>query len=421
MKKQLFSIMMLLATNGAAWAQNSIVVEDFTIPENGEGRIVLKYVFDKEGAYSGYGFKLITPTGIGFYLDGDGDATCELAACHDKSHGSTAHWNDVDGGFLKVAVTSQKSASISGMSGVLMEIPVKADPTLKEGDVLTGKIEDIILVRVDGAKSKPDNSTFTITIGPKADSRMILDETSTVKPEAATGVDVRVRRTLTADVWNTIVLPFSMTSQQMAEAFGDGVQLADFTGCEATYANEDDYYASAIKVSFSDASAIEANHPYIIKVKEPISEFTVDGVDINPEEDLSVNRDEYRTGSGTKKDPYVYHYNSFVGTYMANTDVPELTIFLNGNKFWYSTGLTKMRAYRAYFDFYDVLADVEGAESKISFVVDGEATDIMGILAPRYVEGDVYNVQGLHVGKDVDMNRLPKGIYIVNGKKYSVK
>ncbi len=284
-------------------------------------------------------------------------------------------------------------------------------------------MEGIAISDHEHAQDIADSEKFqtTITVLPPLDSRTVLDETSTVMPEAATGVDVRVRRTLTADVWNTIVLPFSMTSQQMAEAFGDGVQLADFTGCEATYDNEDDEYASAIKVNFSDVSVIEANHPYIIKVKEPISEFTVDGVDINPEEDLSVNRDEYRTGSGTKKDPYVYHYNSFVGTYIANTDVPEQTIFLNGNKFWYSTGLTKMKAYRAYFDFYDVLADVEGAESKISFVVDGEATDIMGISAPRYVEGDVYNVQGLHVGKDVDMNRLPKGIYIVNGKKYSVK
>ena len=50
-----------------------------------------------------------------------------------------------------------------------------------------------------------------------------------------------------------------------------------------------------------------------------------------------------------------------------------------------------------------------------------EATDIVGISSPRYIVGDVYNVQGLHVGKDVDMSRLPKGIYIVNGKKYTVK
>ena len=421
MKKKLLSIMMLFAMNGMAWAQNSIVVEDFTIPENGEGRIVLNYSFDKKGTYSGYGFKLITPTGIGFILDSDGDATCELAACHDKSHGSIAHWNDVDGGFLKVAVTSTKSASISGVSGMLLEIPVKADPTLKEGDILTGKIEAIDLISVDGTKSHPDNSTFKITIGAKADSRTILDETSTVMPEVASGVDVRVKRTLVANEWNTIVLPFAMTSQQMAEAFGDGVQLADFTGCEATYANEDDDYASAIKVSFSNASAIEANHPYIIKVKEPISEFTVDGVDINPEEELSVDRDEYRTGSGTKKDPYVYHYNSFVGTYVAETEVPNQTLFLNSNKIWYSMGKTKMKAFRAYFDFYDVLADVEDAEAKIIFVVDDNLTNISGIPTRRMMEDDIYNVQGMRMGKVSDMKRLRKGIYIVNGKKQVIK
>lgn len=196
------------------------------------------------------------------------------------------------------------------------------------------KMEGIVISDHVNANDIADTEKFqtTIKVLPPLDTRTLLDETSTVMPEAAVGVDVRVKRTLTANVWNTIVLPFPMTSQQVGEAFGDGVQLADFTGCEAKYEKEGDAYASSIKVNFSsDVTAIEANHPYIIKVKEPIKEFTVDGVDINPEEEPSVDRDEYRTGTGTKKDPYVYHYNSLIGTYMADTDVPEQTLFLNGN------------------------------------------------------------------------------------------
>lgn len=401
-------MIMLLATNGVALAQNSIVVEDFTIPQNGEGMMILKYSFDKEGAYSGYGFKLITPAGIEYFLDSDGDATCELANCHDKSHGSIAHWNDSEGGFLKVAVTSQKSASISGVSGKLLEIPVKAGSSLKEGDVLIGKIEAIDLIGVDGTKSHPDNSTFKITIGAPADTRTILDETSTEMPEAATGVDVRVKRSLVADVWNTIVLPFAMTSQQVKEAFGDGVQLADFTGYEPSY--DDDDNVTGIKVGFSSVSAIEANHPYIIKVKESISEFTVDGVDINPDKPINAVIKRSRK-----------QWSEMIGTYVANTIIPEQTIFLNDNKFWYSTGTTKMKAFRAYFDFYDVLADVEASEAKVSFEVNDEVTDIANISEPRMINGEVYNVQGLFVGKDVDLKQLPKGIYIVNGKKITVK
>ena len=35
--------------------------------------------------------------------------------------------------------------------------------------------------------------------------------------------------------------------------------------------------------------------------------------------------------------------------------------------------------------------------------------------------GDVFTLQGVHVGKDIELNTLPKGIYIVNGKKLMIK
>ena len=39
--------------------------------------------------------------------------------------------------------------------------------------------------------------------------------------------------------------------------------------------------------------------------------------------------------------------------YVAGTTVEDQMLFISGGKFWYSTGLTKMNGYRAYFDFYD--------------------------------------------------------------------
>ena len=149
-------------------------------------------------------------------------------------------------------------------------------------------------------------------------------------------------------------------------------------------------------------------------MKDAISEFTVDGVDIEVEEEPSVDKDEYRTGSGTKKDPYVYHYNSFVGTYVADTEVPELALFLNDNKFYYSTGATKMKAFRGYFDFYDVLTEVENAEARISFVIDEDwMTGISDV--KREDDSLYYNLKGMRVAKP------GKGLYIVNGKKMVIK
>ena len=404
MKKYLFIMFTCLLGWGNVMADN-IIINDVTIPQGGMAELAVGYIFTSEDAKVGFTLPFIFPKGIKFATDGDGEPLYVQGEAI-KKFSITFVGNNIQ------AFPSSENSTIKGTGGTLLTLYISAAAELEVGSTYEVLVKaPLFQVKQDGKTEdmKLNDYSFKVTIGDPLDSRTVLDETSTVMPEAATGVDVRVRRTLTADVWNTIVLPFSMTSQQMAEAFGDGVQLADFTGYETSYDEEDNVVA--IKVSFSNIFAMEANHPYIIKVKEPISEFIVDGVDIDPVED-PVNAVIKRTRK---------QCSEMIGTYVANTDVPKQTIFLNGNKFWYSTGLTKMRAYRAYFDFYDVLADVEGAESKISFVVDGEATDIMGILAPRYVEGDVYNVQGLHVGKDVDMNRLPKGIYIVNGKKYSVK
>ena len=53
-------------------------------------------------------------------------------------------------------------------------------------------------------------------------------------------------------------------------------------------------------------------------------------------------------------------------------------------------------------------------------MIDDAPTSIEGIESAN-VDGDVYTLQGIYVGRDVDKNRLPKGIYIIDGKKTFVK
>ena len=108
---------------------------------------------------------------------------------------------------------------------------------------------------------------------------------------------------------------------------------------------------SVAPVNFANATAIEANHPYIIKVSEAITEFTVDGVDVEPEDEPVV-----ATVKRTRK-----QWSEMIGMYVADTEIPSKTLFLNSNKFYYSTGATKTKAFRAYFDFFDVLTDVDNS------------------------------------------------------------
>jgi len=234
-----------------------------------------------------------------------------------------------------------------------------------------------------------------------------LDESLTTAPETMADVDVVVKRTIKADEWSTICLPFAMTEEQVKEAFGSDVQLADFTGVETT--KDGDGNVTHIRVNFSDATAIEANHPYIIKVSEAVSEFMVEGVDISPVAEPSVERDEQTVKIG--KNTYT-SYNRFIGTYAAETTVPEMTLFLSGNQFWYSTGATKMKGYRAYFDFYDVLSEVELSSARISMAFDETITGVEGLKNSRMERlNTYYNLAGQRVAQP------SKGLYIVDGKK----
>ena len=94
---------------------------------------------------------------------------------------------------------------------------------------------------------------------------------------------------------------------------------------------------------------------------------------------------------------------------------PQNGLFLNGNKFYYSTGNTAIKAFRGYFKFVDVLTSVEDANNvKVDFNIDGNTTLIYGLSTSQ--DGSaVYTIDGKHMGSD--MERLHRGIYIQNGKK----
>ena len=221
-----------------------------------------------------------------------------------------------------------------------------------------------------------------------------LDEESTTAPSAFDGVNVKVKRTINASEWSTICLPFAMTEAQVKTAFGNSVKLGDFKG----YTYDDD--GDKITVKFDAATAIEANHPYIIKVENAVSEFTAEGVTIDPQE-AEIN-------FGTSRKP-----KAFIGNYVAGTTLENGTLFLNEGKFWYSVGATKIKAFRGYFDFTDYLADFEDnyAEAKV-FINFDDVTRIKDIQDAQE-NNSIYTLDGRRVGR----TPKTKGVYIQNGKK----
>jgi len=91
-------------------------------------------------------------------------------------------------------------------------------------------VKNILLVSKENVWKTVDEVTTMITVVEPQDSRVVLDETSTTAPKASNGaVDVLVKRTIKANEWSTICLPFTMTETQVKTAFGDDVRI----GCEA--------------------------------------------------------------------------------------------------------------------------------------------------------------------------------------------
>lgn len=413
MKKISISFMALFAAFCSVYAESRLSADNLELPQNGTADLAITYHFEEEGVYSGYQFDITLPDGVQFVTDSEGYVAYVLGSCY---KGAPTMTINMDNGVLKVGCFTANTTPITGTDGVLLTFQVKSNGSIAVNETLTATLTGVRLSTEGGTSVPLASSSFNITISEPLDGRVVLDETSTTAPEDATDVDVRVRRTINAGNWSTICLPFAMTNEQAKQAFGNDVQLADFTGCDVE--TDDEENITSIKVKFQDVTSIEANHPYIIKVSNPITEFTVDGVDIVAENELSVDMDKLTQKIGKIT---VTVYNRFVGTY-AVTTVPNLSLFLNGNKFWYSTGNITIKGFRGYFDFYDVLSDVEEqyAESRISFTVFGnETTGITDDCREATTDNHYYDLQGRQVSVEPGSTR--KGLYIKNGEKVFLK
>ena len=415
MKKYLFSMLTVMAMAVTASAQDSdlsamtdaIYVESATVPAGSQQTLSVKMKNSIEAQT--IQFDLYLPEGMAFVANEDGEwMTASKERINKFNYFESAIQAD---GALRLLAQATTTNIVEG-DGEIATFIVSADAAMTLGDYPI-VVKDILIVSKDNDTKKVDEVTTTVTIGAPADTRTVLDETSTSVPEAATDVDVRVKRTIKADEWSTICLPFAMTETQVKAVFGDDVQLADFTGAESEFDDADNVVG--IKVSFSNVTAIEANHPYIIKVSAPVTEFTLDGVDIVADEDEAyIEFDNGKSGSRRVV------YSGFYGTYHAGTVLDELTLFLSDNKFWYSTGLTKMKSFRAYFAFLDVLTEVEeNYSSRISMTITDETNGIRGITdSESRMTNGVFDLQGRQIVNRKSVNsKLQKGLYIVNGKK----
>lgn len=227
-----------------------------------------------------------------------------------------------------------------------------------------------------------------------------LDENSESNTiEAKTGVNVTLKRSMVANEWNTICLPFDVSAEQATAAFGEGVKIAQL----------DDTSTGNI-LNFVDMSecGMEAAVPYLIKptVVATTEEYSFNGVEIK---EAAVTPRKVKTNGNL-------YFNGIYNKMDVTTDVSSgyHAAFLGANNtiFKAKDGGT-MKGFRAYFAI-----PKSASASALRVVIDGTATSIKNIDS-EVVESNapVYNLQG----QRVDGNNLTPGIYVKAGKKFVVK
>ena len=408
MKKILLSMLAVMATFMTAGAQatdlsaltDAVYVEPLEAPAGSQQ--TLSVCMKNSIEVQTIQFDLYLPEGLTIVPNEDEELmTASKARINKFNYFESSVQSDGALRLLAQATTTNIAVGDGEIATVMVSVP--ANRVLGDYSIT---VKNILLVSKENVSKTVDEVTTMITVVEPQNSRVVLDETSTTAPVASNGaVDVLVKRTINANEWSTICLPFSMSATQIQTAFGDDVtvELADAVSYETT--EDDDDNIVGITINFNNVSplAIEANHPYIIKVDKKITSFDVDGVDVNPATSVSGRRKKIGTGS------YI------IGNYENQMEVPEFSLFLNGNKFWYSTGATKMKAFRAYFTLRDVLTEVDEAAARIGFSFD-EATGIRDNNRETITNNRYYDLQGRSVGTPAR-----KGLYINNGKKVVVK
>lgn len=241
-------------------------------------------------------------------------------------------------------------------------------------------------------------------------------------------VTYNIRRYFNVGKWESLILPCTLTGDQVKQTFGGekGVQLSAFKEVKGTCV-----YFKAVDL---DKEGIVAGQPYIIKVgkdadieskkeytfpwgnntvkvKGPI--YQVKGV-VPP----TFEGDGVTTGVKTFDDYEVqfhgFYYDRGVapaGAYVVN----------NGNMYHLSSDWNSFVGTSWY------ITDAQDNPAKLSFSFDGDSstTAIENVTrqedAAVQADGFVYNLSGQRVCTRNNMSNLSSGIYVVAGKKFVVK
>ena len=252
-----------------------------------------------------------------------------------------------------------------------------------------------------------------------SDNLLVLDENKTLAvTKSYTGAKMLLHRTFTKNAdndkkgWNSIILPVDMTAAQVKEAFGEGVQMAEFDRLENNWIK-----FSTVNVA-ADGVVLHKNTPYIIyPTKEPLGNYsyTIDGVTeildghvyvangINYDDQTSELTHTVNDGGMT-----------YTGSYSNPTTVSKDSYMFSKGDLIHTKKSHDVKAYRCW------LKDDMHTGRMLMFSINGNGID--GTTGIRVIEENkqntntgIYNLGGVRMNTN-NVDKLPKGVYVVNNK-----
>lgn len=250
-------------------------------------------------------------------------------------------------------------------------------------------------------------------------------------PTDAENANVTLNRTFYKNYWNAICLPYSINRRQIEKVFGDGTMVVLMNNIDT----------SNKKVMFIEHANqdIIAGYPYLIFPTKKDDNVKTDHSEINgittratfgeadsPLFSVGTDGKTYLVAEPMQSDALV-----FKGTFTNSTlNEGSYVVTNKGVLSRIPKDEMKIRPYRSYIYFNRQTAGAK-AISLQSMNVNGfendedNTTGIENLLFESGIlthSADVYSIDGQLVrSKALNFNGLPKGVYIVNGKKYVKK
>ena len=248
--------------------------------------------------------------------------------------------------------------------------------------------------------------------------------------------------------WNAITLPMDVYGSQITETFGEDAKLCKLEGVNPL--NKDQILFTPVDLTDYSKPAIERGGCYLICVTnapDPESEYgegkeysfivksegdavgskdmvfpygniyNIEGVSC-PEGMVTPADNTVTTTDGKLSYTYFYHRP---GEKQGDTPVLAGSYVMSGGKMYHLP-----QAWDGLLGTCWYITDLTTSSNSKVMAIEGEGgtTDINGIVTE--LPGDnahegVYNINGQKVADGTSLKNLPKGIYIMNGKKYVIK